>query len=203
MVLLELEGPSGRELMPLDDTRPLQTIGKHRDRDIVIPGDDAVSRLHARLELVGHHWFVEDLNSTNGTIVNGEPIFAPQVLHDGDELLLGRTRVRYRDMRRLDEGETTTAPLKRAPKVTQREHQVLVELCRAFFEGRGFSSAATVKQIADRLYVGEPAVRQHLLTLYEKYSIAEGSDVPRRQRLYEAAVQRGAVGRGDYEHDAG
>ena len=61
----------------------------------MIPGDDAVSRLHARLALVGHHWFVEDLNSTNGTIVNGEPIFAPQVLHDGDELLLGRTRVRY------------------------------------------------------------------------------------------------------------
>ena len=99
-------------------------------------------------------------------------------------------------MRRLDEGEATTAPLNRAPKVTQRAPGAGRAGAGPSSKAEAFSSAATVKQIADRLYVGEPAVRQHLLTLYEKYSIAEGLDVPRRQRLYEAASYvRGGAGR--------
>ena len=54
-----------------------------------------VSRQHARLQRVEDAVYVMDLNSTNGTRVNGEPLQASVEKHlrDGDELMLGRLRV--------------------------------------------------------------------------------------------------------------
>jgi hypothetical protein len=47
-------------------------IGAGDDNDIVL-GDRFVSAHHARLRWDGDHWLIEDLGSTNGTHVNGEP----------------------------------------------------------------------------------------------------------------------------------
>lgn len=54
-----------------------------------------VSRRHARLLRDGNAVYLMDLNSTNGTRVNGEALAAgvEKRLHDGDELLLGRLKV--------------------------------------------------------------------------------------------------------------
>ncbi|MCA9290634.1 MAG: FHA domain-containing protein, partial [Phycisphaerales bacterium] len=48
-----------------------------------------LSRRHARLKRRGQAWFVEDLGSTNGTFVNGEPIQRPYPLDIGDTLRIG------------------------------------------------------------------------------------------------------------------
>ncbi len=58
--------------------------------------DDAgVSRRHARLMREGQAVYLTDLNSTNGTRLNGEPLPASveKRLRDGDEIMLGRLKV--------------------------------------------------------------------------------------------------------------
>jgi Protein of unknown function (DUF3662)/FHA domain len=63
------------------------TIGRSPDNTIVLDSPD-VSRRHARLERSGSHLRIYDLNSTNGTRVNGEAIHISDI-QDGDELQVG------------------------------------------------------------------------------------------------------------------
>jgi pSer/pThr/pTyr-binding forkhead associated (FHA) protein len=56
----------------------------------VIPVEK-VSRDHATIRREGNAFFVRDLDSTGGTIVNGEPLTDESPLRDGDTLTLGRT----------------------------------------------------------------------------------------------------------------
>jgi len=51
-----------------------------------------VSRQHARLVFARNAWTIEDLESTNGTYLNGVPLrpFEPQPLRDGDQVILGQ-----------------------------------------------------------------------------------------------------------------
>ena len=51
-------------------------------------GDDTVSRHHARLELREGRWFLVDLDSSNGTLVNGRRVHDTEV-RPGDRILLG------------------------------------------------------------------------------------------------------------------
>jgi two-component system, cell cycle response regulator len=54
--------------------------------------DDGISRRHARLFQQGGEVMIEDLKSSNGTIVNGAPV-AVQLLKDGDKIRLGSTTI--------------------------------------------------------------------------------------------------------------
>ncbi len=54
----------------------------------VVLADHSVSREHARLTFRAGAWIIQDLNSTNGTIVNGEQVGRSQ-LHPGDRVQLG------------------------------------------------------------------------------------------------------------------
>jgi hypothetical protein len=63
-------------------------IGRSPNSDIVI-SQPFVSSTHARLSLQGPALVLEDLNSTNGTIVNGRVIDQPVTLREGDEVQIG------------------------------------------------------------------------------------------------------------------
>ena len=67
------------------------TIGRGSDVAVRIP-DDEISRRHARLGLEGDQIYVEDLGSTNGTLVNGKPV-ARRALQDGDKIQVGTTTI--------------------------------------------------------------------------------------------------------------
>ncbi|MCC6905396.1 MAG: FHA domain-containing protein [Anaerolineae bacterium] len=60
-------------------------IGRGATCDIVLP-ERAVSREHARIWREGRRFLVQDLDSKNGTFVNGQPASDPVELHEGDEL---------------------------------------------------------------------------------------------------------------------
>jgi diguanylate cyclase (GGDEF)-like protein len=62
-----------------------------------------VSRRHARVYLTGSGFFVEDLGSRNGTLLNGSPVLTPQPLADGDKLSLGGTVFRFALFDELDD----------------------------------------------------------------------------------------------------
>jgi DNA-binding winged helix-turn-helix (wHTH) protein len=49
-----------------------------------------VSRRHACIRVEGGRATLTDLGSKNGTLVGGEPVSSPRLLHDGDEVRLGR-----------------------------------------------------------------------------------------------------------------
>jgi DNA-binding CsgD family transcriptional regulator len=197
VALLERWGSGGRTTLYLDPAQGSLTIGKSVDCGIVIADDPTVSRLHARLEPIGPRWNIEDLGSRNGTIVNGKRVERHILKHE-DEILLGRTTLAYRDVNAQDLGETTE-PVGQLPKLTDREKEVLRELCRPIVSGKAFSPPASAKQIGEALYVGEPAIRQHLSSLYDKFGILEEGTEPRRVRLANDALLRGAVTMSDFK----
>jgi len=72
---------------------PINSIGRNVNNTIYVE-DDFVSSTHAMLTFRGRSWFVEDQGSTNGTYVNGHRIDRPVALSFGDELTVGRVRMR-------------------------------------------------------------------------------------------------------------
>ena len=80
----------------------LTTLGRDDTADIVVD-DPGVSRRHSEIRVTtdGPHLItsIRDLNSTNGTFVNGDRI-SSQRLQDGDRVTLGRTSATFRAGRR-------------------------------------------------------------------------------------------------------
>ena len=74
-------------------TEHMIIVGRHPESNIVL-ADPNVSRNHAEIRPQGDGFVVVDLGSTNGTRVNGVRV-DQQVLHDGDELTFGNTRMRF------------------------------------------------------------------------------------------------------------
>lgn len=68
-------------------------VGRSPSSDIVID-EPYVSATHARFTLQGPALVLEDLNSTNGTMVNGHLIDQPVTLRDSDEVQVGDTIMR-------------------------------------------------------------------------------------------------------------
>ncbi len=64
-------------------------IGRDKDCDYRIE-DEVVSSRHARLAYRYNQWWIEDLQSTNGTYLNDERVETPTVIIKGDELRIGR-----------------------------------------------------------------------------------------------------------------
>lgn len=68
------------------------TIGRDPVCSLILD-DSTVSAKHARLFYRQGQWWAEDLRSTNGSFLNREPITAPLVLTNGDELSCGQARL--------------------------------------------------------------------------------------------------------------
>ena len=89
---LVLKLPDGRTRdIPLDRER--LTIGRRADNDVCLPYP-AVSGEHAAVVTILDDSFLEDLNSTNGTLVNGKSV-AKHFLRDHDEIDIGRQMLVY------------------------------------------------------------------------------------------------------------
>lgn len=83
MLILRQGADAGRR-WALSRSNPL-LIGRHEECDISLP-DRQVSRNHARIFWQGESYHVEDLNSKNGTHLNGHEVTSPMPLGDGDEI---------------------------------------------------------------------------------------------------------------------
>lgn len=86
-ILSVLRGMTGGMVIPLD--RPRFTIGR-LGADIEIDDPEA-SRVHAELRIQDNNVILHDLNSSNGTFVNGKRI-TEIVLQDDTEFRIGQTR---------------------------------------------------------------------------------------------------------------
>src|SRR4051812_10356843 len=71
-------------------------VGRAESGMGALGGDTEISRRHARFRRAeGGQIVVEDLSSTNGTLVNGQRIGGPRVLAPGDRITVGRTTLEY------------------------------------------------------------------------------------------------------------
>jgi pSer/pThr/pTyr-binding forkhead associated (FHA) protein len=70
------------------------TIGRLPECDVVV-SDPGASRHHARIRVDGGEYVLTDLGSTNGTLVNDEPVQERSLLH-GDRITIGTTRFEFR-----------------------------------------------------------------------------------------------------------
>jgi FHA domain len=190
---MEVWGRSGRQLRALESERV--TVGTLESNDVVVDAD-GVSRVHAVFERFGDTWCVRDLGSRNGTFVNGGRIIGEHSLHSGDEIMLGRLRLIFHGPARGRE----TAAIAHPPRVTQRERDVLLALCRPLLAGDAFTEPASIRAIAAELVVSEAAVKQHLSRLYDKFEVGAHGE-RRRVQLANAALASGAVKLGDLHAD--
>ena len=74
-------------------TKDKTTLGRRPYNDIVID-NLAVSGEHAVLQMAGNDVFIEDLNSTNGTYINGKAI-KKQLLQHNDTVEIGKYKIKY------------------------------------------------------------------------------------------------------------
>jgi hypothetical protein len=194
MAVLDVLAPSGRVTFELDSAARM-TIGRRDANDITIGWDSAVSRHHAELECVAGSWFVTDLDSANGTFVNGARVAQKRKLHVDDELRVGDTCLYLRGMT-TSEPASTTSPASKPPDLSRKQLEVLRELCRPQAHDPR-SPCATTKDIAARMFVGEAAVKAHLSPLYVKFEIPEAGQ-NRRALLAKKAWESGVVRTSDF-----
>ena len=88
--LTVLTGTSSGQLYKLQKGNTI--LGRATNAEVRL-GDDGVSRHHARLRLETDGPYIEDLESRNGTYVNGTKIDSACKLADGDKIQIGRTTV--------------------------------------------------------------------------------------------------------------
>jgi Nif-specific regulatory protein len=108
------EGLGTPTVCDLDPDRPL-TLGRSSD-NLVVLHDEHASRLHARICWEDGYWVLRDLNTRNGTRVNGVLIGARAVLADGQAIGIGDIRLRFH----LDSSDHESVTPSRPVRKTQR-----------------------------------------------------------------------------------
>ena len=96
---------SAAKLVVIEDTQQLLsttcftitdnlTIGRSQHNDIIIDSS-FVSHEHACISKLKHNYLIADLNSTNGTLVNNQPIEEETALTDGDIIQIGAVMLKF------------------------------------------------------------------------------------------------------------
>jgi hypothetical protein len=91
---LRVEQASGLRSGDEYDLMDGATLGRGDAADIRIEDPYASSR-HARIVRQGELLVLEDMGSTNGTYLNGQPLRGPQPLHPGDRIAIGENEFSY------------------------------------------------------------------------------------------------------------
>jgi predicted component of type VI protein secretion system len=88
--------------------RQITSVGRSRHNQVRI--DDAlVSAKHLTISIANNASVVNDLDSSNGTFINGQRLSGFQVLNDGDEIMIGKTIMQFAVRRQEAPGQADTA----------------------------------------------------------------------------------------------
>jgi pSer/pThr/pTyr-binding forkhead associated (FHA) protein len=118
LILEIVEGDEAGRQTPLDGSIE---IGREASIGLALD-DDQASRRHARVSPQGGEAVVEDLGSTNGTYLNGQPIEGERTLRPGDRLRVGLTVFELRTAADVQRQPSAVIPV---PQVTQLSGGVL------------------------------------------------------------------------------
>jgi pSer/pThr/pTyr-binding forkhead associated (FHA) protein len=144
-------------------TKDKTTLGRRPYNDIVID-NLAVSGEHAVLQMVGADVFIEDLNSTNGTYINGKAV-KKQLLAHNDTVEIGKYKIKYLVEEGVDYEKTMImkpgAP--GTPSVSQADRPTFSHTMPATNSGFG-GLASTPGGAAIKVLNGAAAGREVMLT---------------------------------------
>ena len=118
LILEIVEGDDAGRQTQLDG--PLE-IGREGSTGLALD-DEQASRRHARVTPQGDHATVEDLGSTNGTYLNGQPIEGERTLRPGDRLRVGLTVLELRTAVEVQRQPSAVIPV---PQVTKLSTDIL------------------------------------------------------------------------------
>ena len=154
--------PDGRLVdVKLDSERV--TIGRRADNDLCLPYP-AVSGEHAAVVTILADSFLEDLGSTNGTLVNGKPV-AKHFLRDGDHIDIGKHKIVY-----VVDDEAKLEP--DPPDVARREAQLAAERADA---ARAKAALQAAGQTAGKDRRPRPAVDPAVAALADELEAMPGA----------------------------
>ena len=106
-VLMMVSGERKGERFPVVEGRAI-TLGRDMANTICLP-DRKLSRIHCQIEAIGDRCQVVDLNSTNGTLVNGQRITTETWIGVEDEVEVGMTRMRLAVVDKLADADLAVA----------------------------------------------------------------------------------------------
>ena len=88
--------PPGLPAKVISLINDVTVIGRSAQADISVPSDGNCSRRHCQIRKWAGKYIVEDLESHNGTFVNGAKVAKTQELADGDLISIGDTTVLFK-----------------------------------------------------------------------------------------------------------
>src|SRR6478735_7209736 len=156
-VLTLQNGERAGAAFPFD--RPV-VLGRGRRADIVVD-DPSASRRHAQIELHGREWQLNDLDSANGTHLNGRPISRPTTIRPGDLIGIGGLTFRYEPDGKKDTPDTVFFV-----EEESRQAQVLIRLAEIL--GTAFQEQAVLDFVLDELLKAAPRAERGLVLVYEE-----------------------------------
>ena len=160
-------------------------VGRDPEADISIE-DEAVSWNHLEIELRGGVLMATDLDSRNGTALNGEPLDRPRRLRDGDTLIVGGHRL---ELALGAEGGGQTVPSSQPSVALTEEERATASALVAPYRSEGAFAGrpATRAELAEALHISERTAQRRLDALAAKLDVPGGSG-RERPRLITARV---------------
>lgn len=193
--------PDGLTCHSLDPELRSIDVGRNIGNPICLAFDESVSGRHARLVYGAGVWSVEDIGSTNGTLLNGKPLAGERRLRHGAEIVFGATVMTFHDAssHALSTANQARTGRRLFPTTTQRK--VLVELARPWFDSK-ISVPVTPSNpvIAERLSYQSSTVRDAISGLYKMAGLARGAG-NQREALVQLALDERVVTTLDYGHN--
>jgi predicted component of type VI protein secretion system len=181
---LWVTGPDGApRSAALDAERTV--VGRAPGADVHLD-DEAVSWNHLEIERRGEVLLATDLDSRNGTTLNGEPLERPRRVRDGDVLIVGGHRLEVSEAGGAD-GRTVArsgAPV----ELSEEERATATALVGPYRrEGAFAGRPATRAEIAEELHVSERTAQRRLDALAARLDVPGGAG-RERPRLIAARV---------------
>ena len=184
-------GTEAPRSVPLSGERTV--IGRSPEADVRLE-DEAVSWNHLEIEMKGEVLMATDLDSRNGTALNGEPLDRPRRLRNGDTLIVGGHRLE------ISTGSVTpvgaTVPSGKPSVALSEEERATASALVAPYRSEGAFAGrpATRAEIAEALHVSERTAQRRLDALAARLEIGgeAGRDRPRQiaARVIELGLDR-------------
>jgi len=168
-------------------TKDKTTLGRRPYNDIVID-NLAVSGEHAVLQMVGQDVFIEDLNSTNGTYINGKAV-KKQLLQHNDTVEIGKYKIKYLSVESSDYEKTMI--IKPGAAGTAPNFQPTAPMSNTNFAALTGTSSASIK-VLNGAAVGREVALTKVVTTVGKPGVQVASITKRPGGYVFAHVEGGS-----------
>jgi predicted component of type VI protein secretion system len=165
-------------------------FGRADSCEVTLP-DEAVSTDHLEISVRGGSLLATDLDSSNGTMLNGHPLDRPRRLRDGDVLGVGPFRLEISVPPQIRH-ESTVATAQPTPKLTDEEREVARALVAPYRDpATKAPRPSTRAEVAAALSISERTVQRRLDGLAIKLKVDPDAKRERPRLIAEAVLAQG------------